>query len=101
MASIPSSPARAGAQRVSLKLNQSSWVELVGAEGSRIEYAMLPAGTSREYQIAGKATLRIGNIRGATLAIDGRAVDLAPFTRSNVARVSLGEGTAGQPADAP
>jgi cytoskeleton protein RodZ len=89
----PAAPApKPGAQHVVLKLAESSWVELVGADGSRIEYAMLPAHTVREYQIAGRAMLRIGNIRGARLEVDGNEVDLQPLAHANVARVNLGEG---------
>jgi cytoskeleton protein RodZ len=84
------SPAAVG-QRVLLKLAESSWVELIGADGSRIEYAMLPAGTAREYQVAGKASLRIGNTRGASLSVDGKELDLPSYSRGNVARVNLSE----------
>jgi len=95
LASAPApvaSVAAPNAQHVALKLAESSWVELTGADGSRIEYAMLPANTSREYQVAGKAMLRIGNIRGARLEVDGKTVDLQAFAHANVARVSLGQG---------
>jgi len=84
------------ARKVVLHLEQPSWVELTGAEGQRIEYALLPAGTVREYQIAGNANLRIGNSRGATLSVDGAAVDLVAHSRSNVARVELGAVSAGR-----
>lgn len=90
----PESPL--SARRVVLTLAQASWVELTGAEGRRIEYALLPAGTVREYQIAGNANLRIGNSRGATLSVDGTAVDLPSHSRSNVARVELGAVPAGR-----
>lgn len=89
MPSAPSYPAPA-ARQVTLTLAQASWIELIGADGSRIEYALLPAGTTKSYAIAGNANLRIGNTRGAALTIDGAAVELAPYTRSNVARVAIG-----------
>ena len=90
LAPMPTRTPPTAGQHVLLKLAESSWVELTGADGSRIEYAMLPGGSAREYQVAGRASLRIGNIRGATLTIDGKPVDLAEFARANVARVSLG-----------
>ncbi len=77
-------------RRVALKLTAPSWVEFIGADGQRLEFALLPAGTDRQYQLAGTADLRIGNVRGATLSIDGKAVDLVPYTRANVARLSIG-----------
>ncbi|HVF33938.1 MAG TPA: RodZ domain-containing protein [Candidatus Saccharimonadia bacterium] len=79
----------AAARQVELTLEQPSWVELIGADGTRIEYALLPAGAVRSYEVGDGANLRIGNTRGATLSVDGVRVDLAPHTRSNVARVAI------------
>jgi cytoskeleton protein RodZ len=87
----PDALAPAGVQRVRLELQQDSWVEFTGADGARIEYALLRAGTEREYRVAGRAELRIGNTRGAQVEIDGAAIDLTPFTRANVARLSVGK----------
>jgi cytoskeleton protein RodZ len=92
MASMPE-PAAAGGlspRHVVLRLSQQSWIELTGAAGQRIEYGLLPAGTVREYQISGAANLRIGNVRGAALQIDGQPVDLALHSAGNVARVQVG-----------
>jgi len=50
---------------------------------------LLPAGSSRTYEIEGAASLRIGNTRGAQLTLDGATLALAPHTRSNVARVPI------------
>lgn len=79
----------AAARRVELVLEQPSWIELIGADGTRVEYALLPAGAVRSYEVADGANLRIGNTRGAALSVDGVRVDLAPHTRSNVARVAI------------
>lgn len=85
--------APAAGQRVVLTLTQPSWVEIIGSDGTRIEYGLLPEGTRREYQVAGNAMLRIGNTRGASLDIDGAPVSLAPHTVANVAHVQLGDDT--------
>ena len=90
MAIRPETIDRSAAQRVVLTLAESSWVEFTGVNGQRIEYALLPAGTVREYHVAGRADLRIGNARGAELSVDGKAVDIKSIARSNVARVKLG-----------
>jgi len=93
MAPMPSATdpveSNAAVRRVQLSLEQPSWVELIGAGGMRVEYALLPAGALRSYEVADGANLRIGNTRGATLSVDGVRVDLAPYTRSNVARVAI------------
>jgi cytoskeleton protein RodZ len=93
MASLAALPERAAAgtpQKVVLELDDPSWVEFTGSDGSKLEYALLPAGTRREYQLSGSAELRIGNIRGASLTVDGRAIDLDAVGRANVATVRLG-----------
>jgi cytoskeleton protein RodZ len=83
------SPVRAG-RRVVLSLAEPSWVEIIGQDGRRIERALLPAGAVREYQVAGRADMQIGNTRGARLQVDGSDVDLVPHTRANVARIVVG-----------
>jgi cytoskeleton protein RodZ len=94
MASMAPMPERVASpqspKRVVLRLAQQSWVEITGTDGQRIEYSLLPAGSVREYQIAGRAEMRIGNSRAADLSVDGRRVDLAAFSRLNVARVEVG-----------
>lgn len=100
MASLAALPERSPTgtpQKVVLELSDPSWVEFTGSDGSRLEYALLPAGTRREYELAGAAELRIGNTRGATLRVDGRPVDLQALSRANVATVRLGSGTTPPP----
>jgi len=99
LAPLPQSGMPTEPRRVTLRLAAASWVEFTGADGSRLEYALLPAGTQRDYQLSGSAGLRIGNASAAQLTVDGRAVDLAPLSSPNdVARVQLGEPPA-PPAD--
>lgn len=92
LAPLPQSGTAPGQRRVTLRLDAASWVEFTGADGSRLEYALLPAGTRREYQVSGSAELRIGNASAAQLTVDGRGIDLAPLSSPNdVARVQLGD----------
>ncbi len=79
-----------GARRLVLSLDEASWVEITGEDGRRIERALLPAGTVREYQLSGQTAVQIGNTRGARLNFDGSEVDLVPHTRANVARLVVG-----------
>jgi len=91
VAAPATAPVSEGMQSIVLTLTQPSWVELKGADGRRIESALLPEGTRREYQVEGEGSLRIGNTRGATLEIDGAQVQLAPYTVGNVAHLKLGD----------
>lgn len=80
-AALPAGPGH----RLQLKLSESSWVEVIGEDGRRLEYSILAAGSEREYASTGALTVRLGNASGAEVRLDGRSVDLAPYRRANVA----------------
>lgn len=88
---VSATPALAvpGKHSLSLKLTEASWVEIVDANGLKIEYALLPAGAERSYTSDTELTIRIGNAEGAVVIADGAAVDLVPFRRANVARLRV------------
>lgn len=92
----PTQPASAnaptGAHRLALKLTAASWVEITAADGSKLEYGLLPAGAERNYASNGPLSVRLGNAEGAEVSVDGKAIDLAPFRRANVARLRLFDG---------
>jgi cytoskeleton protein RodZ len=81
--------AQTGAHSLTLKLRAASWVEIVGADGSKIEYGLLPAGAEKSYASDGALSVRLGNADGAEVIIDGKPLDLAPFRRANVARLRV------------
>ena len=89
VAAAAASSVGSGAHTLSLKLAQQSWVEIVGADGRRLEYGMLAAGSEHSYRTDGPLSVRLGNAQGAQLASDGTPIDLAPFQRGNVAHVKL------------
>jgi cytoskeleton protein RodZ len=89
-----SAPVSKPGNRMHLSLTQASWVEIVDAAGTKIEYGLLPAGSERDYASDQVLDIRIGNAEGASLTIDGKALDLAAFRRANVAHLKLVDGTA-------
>lgn len=78
-----------GAHVLKLRIAQASWVEVLTSDGHKLEYSMLPADSEHEYRSDGSLFLRIGNAQGAQVAADGKAIDLAPFRRGNVAHLQL------------
>ena len=82
-------PVVMAANRVVLSTSQPCWVEVLKPDGSRVEYGVLPAGTERSYDGDTALTIRIGNVEGARLVVDGDAVDLATLSRGNVAHLRL------------
>jgi len=89
------SSAMAGGQKETKSLHfvfsRDSWVKIKDSEGRVILEKIHARGS--EHTISGKPPLYlvIGNAAGVGLTYDGRAVDLAPYTRGNddVARFSL------------
>jgi cytoskeleton protein RodZ len=96
---VPVSHVGSGAHSMSLKLSQASWVEILAADGSKLEYGILPAGSERTYSSDKPVSVRLGNAEGAEVRVDGKTVDLAPFRHANVARLRVfGENGAEAPA---
>ncbi|GGA03862.1 RodZ domain-containing protein [Dyella caseinilytica] len=85
-----------GSHSLTLNLPNSSWVEVIGKDGSRLEYGLLPAGTAKTYRSDQPIEVRIGNAAGAQVSIDGQPVTLDPYRHANVAhfRVDVQDGKA-------
>lgn len=75
-----------------LKINVSAdtWVEILDRQGEKIEMDLLKAGTSRNYQTNGPLRLLLGRASSVEVIHNGEKINLAPFTRGNVARLTLG-----------
>jgi cytoskeleton protein RodZ len=86
---VPATPPAAGMHTLKLTLSEKSWVEVTSASGEKLEYGLLPAGSSRTYSSASALEVRLGNCAGAEVEIDGNRQDLTPFRHSNVAHFRL------------
>ena len=88
-AAAPAKPVEAapapGTHRLHLKLSEASWVEIIGDDGHKLEFGLLPAGAERDYASAAALSVRLGNATGAVVVVDGKSLDLTPYRRSNVA----------------
>jgi cytoskeleton protein RodZ len=85
-----------GNHSLNVTVDAASWVEVVGKDGKRLEYGLLPAGSSRIYHSDQPLDVRIGNSSGAQVSIDGQPVGLDDFRHANVAhfRVQVQDGKA-------
>lgn len=94
----PPAPAVAapGGHALSLDLDGASWVEVTQQDGTRLEYGLLPAGTSKTWHSDQPLDVRIGNAQGAQVSIDGQAVALDDYRHANVAHfeVQIADGKA-------
>lgn len=87
-ASSPTQTAPANHNMV-LTISEPSWIEVLKADGTRLEYGLLPVGVQRSYSSNDSLTVRIGNVAGTQLQVDGDVVDLAALKRGNVAHLRL------------
>lgn len=85
-----------GTHSLVLSLQGASWVEVTAQDGSRLEYGLLPAGSSKTYHSDQPLEVRIGNANGAQVMLDGQPMALDGYRRSNVAhfRVEVRDGKA-------
>jgi cytoskeleton protein RodZ len=75
---------------------EASWVEVIDADGTRLEYGLLPAGSSKTYRSERTLEVRVGNAAGAQVSIDGQPMALDGYRHANVAhfRVRVQDGKA-------
>ncbi|HZX71872.1 MAG TPA: RodZ domain-containing protein [Rhodanobacter sp.] len=78
-----------GGHSLELTLSAASWVEVTRADGTRMAYGLLPAGSHETYHSDQPLDVRIGNVSGTQVEIDGESVGLDDFRRANVAHFRM------------
>jgi cytoskeleton protein RodZ len=78
-----------GAHSLKLTLKEASWVEVTSVGGDKLEFGLLPAGSSRTYSSDNALDVRLGNCNGAEVEADGKIQDLTAYRRANVAHFKL------------
>lgn len=83
--------AAAGQALVNIQFTANCWTQLTDANGKVLFSALKRTGESLE--LAGKPPLelRLGFARGAQVSYNGQAVDVAPYTSGETARMKLGQ----------
>lgn len=79
----------AEAPELTITFNGESWVQVFDADGGKLEQGLLAEGERRSYDEGEVGRLVIGNASEVEVRRDGELVDLAPFSRANVARFTL------------
>lgn len=75
---------------ISILTSADSWVEITDGTGQKIEMDLLRAGNRRNYSGTGPFQLLLGRASSVEVFQNGQKVDLGPYTRGNVARLTLG-----------
>lgn len=89
VASMAPIPAPATQPALSLSFNGESWVEVRAADGRTLEKGLLGAGEQRSYGAGEVSRVVLGNSAAVDVRQSGKPVDLASFSRDNVARFTL------------
>ncbi|QSX77726.1 helix-turn-helix domain-containing protein [Agrilutibacter solisilvae] len=85
MATLPAATQPA----LSLNFTGESWFRAVGPDGHLVEEGVLSAGQQRSYATGEVGQIVLGNVDAVEVKRAGANVDLAPFSRANVARFTL------------
>lgn len=85
----PIAPAPAAEATLGLAFRDYSWVEVKDRTGRLLLSRMNAGGTTEQVSGVPPFEVTIGNASDVNLTFRGKPVDLAPYTRQNVARVTL------------
>lgn len=75
--------------RMEIRFSDDSWVEIRAADGSKLMYGLIRAGTTRTLEGRAPVSFLIGNARAVELNVNGKPFDLKSRTRGKVARFTL------------
>ncbi|RME34226.1 MAG: helix-turn-helix domain-containing protein [Gammaproteobacteria bacterium] len=91
----PSGGAAGATPELVLELGDKSWIEITDADGRRLYYNLGKPGETIRVSGTPPYTILIGNSGKVTASVDGRPLDLAPYSVQGVARLLLqADGTA-------
>ena len=82
-------PSTSGTARLELSFSDTSWVSVIDGNNQEVLNKTKPAGSSEVVEGKPPFKVVVGNAAVSTLTYNGKAVDLAPHTRLNVARITL------------
>jgi cytoskeleton protein RodZ len=96
MASMAPSFKRDGQAGLVLSFREESWIEVLDADGRRVERGLVAGGDVRRYAAGQVARITLGKADAVEVSFAGKPVDLAPYRAADVARFTVS--STGQPA---
>ncbi|TLP63427.1 MULTISPECIES: RodZ domain-containing protein [Pseudomonas] len=93
VASVPAAPAvaPAGSAKVHIQFTADCWTQVTDGNGKVLFSAIKRKGDSLDLTGQPPFAVRLGFARGAQVSYNGQAVDVAPFTSGETARLKLGQ----------
>ncbi len=92
VAASPNEPVAANVKataKLKLSFSETSWVNVTDRSKKLIFDRIMPAGSAETVEGEPPFEVVVGNAPGSKLVFNDKPVDLAPYTKSNVARVTL------------
>ncbi|MDC7817387.1 RodZ domain-containing protein [Pseudomonas sp. BLCC-B112] len=89
-AAAPTSPG-AGAGQVQIQFSADCWAQVIDGNGKILLSALKRKGETVDVSGKPPFAVRLGYARGAQISYNGQAVDIAPFTSGETARLKLGQ----------
>jgi cytoskeleton protein RodZ len=72
-----------------MTFSRESWVEVRDRRGKVIFSQLNPEGSEQVVRGRPPLSVVVGNVSGVTLVHEGKPVDLSPYARTEVARLTL------------
>ena len=85
----PVSNLDAGVAKLEFNARQETWVSVTNAAGKTIYDKIIFAGSRETIEAKPPLNVTVGNAGATSLNMNGKAVNLAPYSRNNVARIKL------------
>lgn len=89
LASLSPFPAASGDDALVLRFRGESWVEVIGADGERIERRLVGPDAELRYEPGRVGHVTLGNADAVEVRRGGETIDLAPYRSANVARFAV------------
>ena len=89
VAGVDAAPAIHGGRRIELDFRKESWVEIKDREGRTLLSQLNPAGTQKVVEGSPPFSVIIGNAEGVRVVYRDAPVDLRPYVKIEVARLTL------------
>jgi cytoskeleton protein RodZ len=68
---------------------EDTWISVTDANGKKVYDEILPAGSTKTVEAEPSVSVIVGNEPGTSLSMNGKKIDMAPYTRNNIARLKL------------
>ncbi|MCG8295838.1 RodZ domain-containing protein [Pseudomonas entomophila] len=88
---VEAAPAPAGSGNVHIQFTADCWTQVTDGNGKVLFSAIKRKGDNLELTGKPPFAVRLGFARGAQVSYNGQAVDVAPFTSGETARLKLGQ----------